>query len=260
MIAFVVPLKSKKIARSWQRTSQLFERCLRSICRQTNSNFTVIVVCHEKPEIEFTHPNVHYIEVDFKIPDKDNFIEKEKDKGKKIITGLRYARQFSVNHAMVVDADDCLSCHLAEFTARFPDAEGWFLHRGYVYQESSPWIYYRKSHFYSWCGTCNIVRLDLFDLPEIERIHEYPDERIIYHHRTIKDLLADRGVILQELPFAGATYIIGHGENFYQSGFSTIHKANKGKLLFSIKELFKFRPLTSSLRREFGLDPIPPES
>jgi len=256
MIVFIVPLKSQEVSKSWIQTCQLFERCLRSICGQTDANFKVIVVCHENPNIQFSHPDVHYVEVNFTIP--QDYLEKERDKGKKVITGLLYARQFSPNHVMVVDADDCLSCHIAEFTNQHIHSNGWVLSKGYVYQENSDFIYYRKSHFYSWCGTCNIMRFDLCPLPHQD--DDYPDNLILYYsgknHMKIREVLESKGASLADLPFIGAIYTIGNGENIYQKGFSTIHNANRGKVLFFMKELLKFRLITSSIRKEFGLQKI----
>jgi hypothetical protein len=68
MLTFIVPIKSRKIANSWTLVSQLAERTLRSICNQTSSNFRVVVVCNEKPDIQFEHPHIDYIQVDFLIP------------------------------------------------------------------------------------------------------------------------------------------------------------------------------------------------
>lgn len=258
MLIFVIPLKSKKVAKSWENTCQLLERCLRSICNQTDPNFKAIVVCHETPSLEFNHPNIHFLEVNFETPDptSEDLLEAgRRDKSKKIIAGLLYAQQFSPTHIMTADADDCVNCHLAEYTNQHSQANGWVISKGYVYQENSPFIYYRKSHFYRWCGTCNIVRFDLCPLPS--EAETYPEELIQYYsghnHGNIKTLLEEKGFPLDELPFVGGVYIIGTGENIYQKGFSTIHNANRGKTVFLMKELLKFRLLTPSLREEFGL-------
>jgi hypothetical protein len=45
MIVFVVPPKSSQTFKSWEYTSKLFERCMRSLCNQTSPAFRVVVVC-----------------------------------------------------------------------------------------------------------------------------------------------------------------------------------------------------------------------
>ncbi|MCF4970644.1 glycosyltransferase family A protein [Nostoc sp. CMAA1605] len=253
MLVFIIPLKSAEVSKSWDQVSKLFERSLRSICNQTDSDFRVVVVCHERPKTEFSHPHVHYLEVDFPLPNC-NRNDKNIDKCKKIIKGLMYAKALFVpNHIMIADADDCVSRNLVSFVNQHPDSNGWVVNKGYVYKESSAVIYYRKSHFYAWCGTCNIINMNLCPLPE--KYDDYPDDLVEFYrsHGRLKETLKNQGHILENLPMIGSVYIIGNGENIYQKGFSTIHNANQGKILFFFKELLKFRPLTSSIRKEFNL-------
>ena len=56
MLVFLIPIKSYKIANSWIELSKMIERCLGSVCNQTSLEFKVIVVCHERPDINFYHP------------------------------------------------------------------------------------------------------------------------------------------------------------------------------------------------------------
>jgi len=102
------------------------------------------------------------------------------------------------------------------------------------------------------------MRFGLCPLPGQD--NDYPEDLATYYdgknHMKIGEILASKGASLESLPFIGAVYTIGNGENIYQKGFSTIHHANQGKILFFVKELLKFRPLTSSIRKEFGLQKI----
>jgi hypothetical protein len=76
VLVFVIPLKSARVSNSWERVTQLFERCVKSVCNQTSPNFHVIVVCHEKPKIEFTHSHLTYITVDFSPANETNPVAK----------------------------------------------------------------------------------------------------------------------------------------------------------------------------------------
>jgi hypothetical protein len=95
MLAFIVPIKSKRIAKSWDYVSRLFERTLRSLCAQTSREFKVIVVCHELPAITFDHPAVSYIEADWEPPPISEFNALLKDKGRKLAAGISAARRFA---------------------------------------------------------------------------------------------------------------------------------------------------------------------
>ena len=72
MLVFVIPVKSPLVSKSWNRFSKLFERCIQSVCNQTSPDFRVIVVCNEKPNTQFNHPHIQYIEVDFPPPNLDS--------------------------------------------------------------------------------------------------------------------------------------------------------------------------------------------
>ena len=256
MIVFVIPLKSQQVSKSWSSVCHFFERTVRSLCRQTDSNFQIIVVCHEKPDIQFSHPQIHYKQVNFPIP--TDYHSKSIDRTRKNIAGLYYARQFSPDHVMVVDADDCLSCHLAEFTNQSPQSNGWFLDKGYVYQEGSYLIYRKSKFFYSWCGTCNILRFDLYPPPENydDYSQEIADFYYDHNHVNIPKIMSEQGTPLEAVPFLSAVYSIGNGENIYQQGFSSIRKDDKKTAFFYMKESLKYRLLTQSIRKEFGLSKI----
>jgi hypothetical protein len=243
MLVFVIPLKSPQVSKSWERVCKLFERTVRSACNQTSSNFHVIVVCHEKPKIAFSHPQITYLEVDFPTPKETNPVARgDTDKGRKLLKGLIYAQQFSPSHTMTVDADDCVSKHLAELVEKHPQENGWYISKGYKYQENSSIIYLKRNNFYRMCGTSNILRYDLNYLPqnpEYNRGYGYYKYYIL--HARVRDFLKEKAIQIKPLPFTGAIYIFGYGDNIY--GRSTN---------FSFSFLNR-RKLTESIREEFGL-------
>lgn len=256
MLVFVIPLKSQKVSNSWNLVSTLFERCVKSVCNQTSNDFRVIVVCNEKPSIDFSHPHLTYLEVDFPLP-AANVEARDLDKGRKILTGLVYAGHFNPSHTMVVDADDCVSMRLAELVNQNPQCNGWFLSRGYVYQDGSKLIYLRRWGFEQRCGTCNIVRYDLNELPKsLEQ--EYPTLYKYYgNHKHVAKTMIKKGFPLEELPFEGAVYTVENGENIYHSSFKKLQSFNKSKnrsgILYRIRDLLDYRILNRQIRKEFGL-------
>lgn len=243
MLVFIIPLKSPQFSNSWERVTQLFERCIKSVCNQTSPNFRVIVVCHEKPKIEFNHSHITYITVDFSPANETNPVAQgDTDKGRKILKGLIYARQFCPTHTMAVDADDCVSKKLAKFIQQHPDSDGWFTNKGYKYQEGSKYIYIKRNNFYKMCGTCNITRYDLNYLPEIAEYNRgYGYYRYYIDHAKVRDILKNKAKAIKSLPFPGAVYILETGENLFD---------NSKRLRFSI---FNRKLLNQSIRDEFGL-------
>jgi hypothetical protein len=255
MLVFVVPLKSRQVAISWHQVCLLLERTLRSICQQNSQRFRVIVVGNERPEINFTHPNIHYVTVDLPLPGVGHK-KKDIDRAKKVLTGFYYARQFDPDYVMAVDADDCVHRDLAGFVVRSAECNGWYIDRGYVYEENRRFIYQRKSGFHRWCGSCYIVNYQRHPMPAAA--NDYRSSLLDYYreHREIVAQASRQGRSLASLPFSGVAYIVGNGENIYQKNFAMIHNANRGNWLFKLKDLRNFRYLTRSRAEKFGIAPL----
>jgi hypothetical protein len=260
MLVFIIPVKSPKIATSWLVLSQLFERSLRSICNQTSQEFRVIVVCNEKPETQFHHPYVRYLEVDFPVPYPD-YTAKMDDRAKKVVAGLVAARELQPNHVMFVDADDCISRRIAAFVAENPESHGWFVDRGYEYVDGSTRISLRRKSFYKMCGTCNIFNYQLLAVPEkllpYEHISGY--DRFLTGHPLARGDLAARGTPMQHLPFPGAIYIrdtIGESITLQEPLLHKL-KRNPKEALHTLKRTVlapvNDQDLTQDIREEFGL-------
>ena len=255
MLAFVIRLKSKKVSSSWEQVSKLFERTLKSVCNQTSPNFRVIVVCHEKPCIEFNHSHVEYIEVDFERPGQ-NLEGKRLDKARKSFIGIVRAQELNPSHIMPVDADDCISNNLAKFVNQNPQDNGWYVNKGYVYKEGDKCIYLRQYRFNQSCGTSRIIRNDLYQLSEnLTDVYQVPIsilwELIRHQNKKVRG-----GEKLKQLPFIGAVYNIGNQENIYLTDFATFHGTKVGfrrTFISRVKDLRNYRLLTESVKKEFGL-------
>lgn len=260
MLVFIIPIKSPKVATSWNELCRLFERCLRSVCNQTSSNFQVIVVCNDIPQIEFSHPNVKYLEVDFPVP-QPNYDAKMDDRAKKVVAGLLAAKEFQPTHVMLVDADDCINKQIASLVKEHPDSNGWFVDRGYEYLDGSEKISIRRKDFYKMCGTCNIINYKLFTFPSellsYDQISGY--DRFLTGHAFAKGDLEAKDTPIEPLPFPGAIYIrdsIGESVTLQES-FLKRFKRNPKEPFRGLKRAIlsplNQRKLTDSIREEFGL-------
>jgi hypothetical protein len=244
MLSFVVPLKSKKVSKNWHLTCRLFERCLKSICNQDSEKFRVFVVCNEIPEIDFTHPLVSYIVVDFIPPSKvKNPISRaDTDKGRRILKGLIEASRAYTTHTMIVDADDCVSKRLAKFVAEHSESVGWYINKGYKYINNDQYIYIKRKEFYRMCGTANIIRIDLLNLPQAPEYNRgYGYYKLYIDHQKVREKMVSNSSPLAPLPFPGAIYVIATGDNVSN---------NENKLSFN---WLNRRRITSSITNEFGL-------
>ena len=272
MLGFVVPIKSPKVSSSWQSVSMIFERTARSICQQTHPNFKVVVVCHEPPNICFTHPNLEYILAD-DLPIPETWYHKRGDKMHKVLRGIRHAKGLGCSHIMLVDSDDCISNRLVEYMADKTDSPGYFFNKGYFYNDNSRTLRLVPKRFHKTCGTSHIINSKFYDISDAE-LNQLPNlvyaksklPKHIYdlyctHGRFVEAVQA-KGGTLKPLPFAGSIYILGNTENLSVTSPSYRQRRQRDlQQALSINDmLVKFRdnvlyrrPLTKSLREQFGI-------
>lgn len=273
MFTFITSLRHPQNANSWDHILDLLDRTLDSVFNQTTDDFKVIVVYNKGSRLRSSHPNLIYHPVD--LPPNPSFMEGSSteegrasfrlDRGQKVLAGLYCAQSFidmnKPSHVMMFDADDCVSSRLVEFASQFPQHDGWYVDQGYLFQENGHFAYHLEKNFSKICGTCYVVRYDAFNLPEhIEDVSQEFIIRALGSHIFLKDILAEKGTVLTPLPFIGAVYMIGHGDNHGKiPGYRTLVDGYDGGSRGwrgALRLLTHLHPLTPSLRREFGLYPL----
>ena len=236
MICFLVPVKSKQLSSDWHVFSKLVDRSLKSINGQIDRDFQIIVACHELPESKFEHPQVHYIQVDFKPPqltnsdwEEDRRL-KEGDKARKILSAFEYAnKNFEIDYFMVVDSDDCIHKGISKYVnARIENnIPGWFINKGYFYIEGKRLAWKIRSNFNVRCGTCIIIKKDLFK-------HLIQEKPYLYYFHEKTEL--NNGELLTPYPGAAAIYSMANSENHFMSPSKMMDLVNQTKF-FTIAHL-----------------------
>ncbi|WP_111683632.1 glycosyltransferase family A protein [Winogradskyella tangerina] len=259
MLTFIIPVKSKSVASNWTNFCQLFERTLKSICNQTVSDFKVVVVCHEIPDIEFTHESLHFIHPEFDPPSLENddrqdlLINQRIDKGDKIKLGVDYAiKEFNTDYVMMVDSDDLISNKIAAYVNKNGNGlSGWYVRRGYLNFNWNNILVVTKKFSYL-CGSSLIVK------PELVKYFFDQGEIKLYFNHQLTTLNSD--IELKPFPFSGGIYNIGNGENIWMS-FRKVKKLNNHgnwvssqslKRLYTKFKNYRFRLITPGLREEFN--------
>ncbi|GAA4885345.1 galactosyl transferase [Flaviramulus aquimarinus] len=262
MLVFIVPVKSEKVSADWNTFCKLFERSIKSICQQKDSEFEVVVVCHEIPSIHFKHPKIHYVTANFPPPllagneEAEKIGKREIDKGKKILLGVEHSKQFNPSHIMVVDSDDCISNKIAGFIKKSDKTiPGWYMEKGYVYREGDHYICLNRSYFNMLCGTSVIIK------PEFIK-DMFRKEPYLYFDHALKKL--PNNIKFIPFPFAAAIYSMGNGENHYMST-AKVKSLNDHSNIFNFNELvrlykklntYRFRLVTSGFKNRFNLHKI----
>lgn len=248
MLCFVMALKSKAVSKNWERVCELFENTLYSAYSQIDPDFRVIAVCHEIPALKREYDErVELLRVDFPPPDGSVPAETMKDKWKKIAVGLIHAAKYEPDFIMLMDADDLVSRRLSEYVNARKDCNGWIFEVGYKYRFGSQWIL-RNDRFN--CGTNAIVSTKLIDFPaDLSQASRQKCSILKFGHTIIKEKMLEAGTPLTPLPFPGAVYITGHGDN-YTFGGQTIQWQGVRKFVETVRQL---RLCTPAIRAEFSM-------
>ena len=272
MINFIIPLKSRAVSSNWGEVCRLFEITLGSVCGQTDPDFRVTVVCHDRPQLQQESRFdgcVEWMEVDFALPDRKAPQTLMADKYRKLAVGFAHARALQPDFTMIVDADDLVSNRLAAHANAHRGANGWSVHRGYVFDYENGYLL-RQPNFHQVCGTSAIVSTRTFEFPDAG---DFGDSEVFARarqqcalltngHQTIERYMAERGTPLAPLPFAGAIYVLGHGDNYVRTHVqgppeARVFRSLAGQRLSKAKRVLSHLPrrqaLTFALRQEFGM-------
>jgi hypothetical protein len=261
-LTFIVPVRHQDNAKDWSRLKANLTQTLASISNQTADCWKAIVVANEGADLPALPDKVEAVRVNFPpntLHERGNATQEEfyeafrLDKGRRVLSAMLAAGKTS--HFMIVDDDDLVSGRLAEFVAQNPSSNGWVVKTGYIWTDQGS-VLFAHPNLNSLCGSTLIVRSESYDLPAT--FSAWPEARIrkmLGGHRQIVDHLSQAGVPLEELPFRGAIYRIGHAGN--HSGLGGIAdqffwRPRYRRRPWSLaKNLLRLRPITREIRHEF---------
>ncbi|MEG3166304.1 hypothetical protein U1701_17080 [Sphingomonas sp. PB2P19] len=228
-----------------------------SIAAQAHPEWQTIVVTSRGAVLPSLPQKFRHVEVDLpcpSLPGADRPTEElydaiRDDKGARVWAGLQTVEPRG--HFIVVDYDDLVSRRLASTAAATPDAAGWYISHGYLY-DGSP-IVFRRAGLDRICGSSAIVHARYFypapadDLPLFNR-------QVHGSHKFIKQKLAALGDPMTPLPYPGAMYRVGHPHAASGSVGVRQHLGLKSFAREPLQGLRRLRNLSfisPSLRREF---------
>lgn len=253
---FGVPLRSRQSSRDWAQVCERFRGTMQSICRQTASDFTVLVACHEMPDgAELGDPRIRVIEAPFGAPAEDDYRGQMVDKGRKVHLILSTIKQLGAGRYMQVDADDLISRRIVRFAQERPATSGWVIRLGYEYRVGTDFVQINPL-MHRHCGTTHIVTLRDEDLPDDMSDADSAEAREKYvlrrpHHMWGRGF-AQLGRGFKTLPFVGCAYVTGYSDNH-----SLNKPARPPRRGFSVRDLILAASphiaLSGRIRDEFGL-------
>lgn len=261
VITFIIPVRHPANARNWPELMRNLAQTIQSMGSQTDRSWRAIVVANVGAELPDMPDGFQVERVDF--PPNPTYEYDERnlaqvyegvrlDKGRRVHAGMLAAA--GSRYLMVVDDDDFISRDLVAFVRRNSGANGWFIKRGYVWQDGGK-LMIMHQNFHSYCGTSLIVRSDLYNLSATA--DEDSIKRTFGSHVYVKADLERAGTPLAPLPFIGAIYRVGHpGAHSKSKGILRtflFHRAHLRRPQEFIKNLRHLRLLTPGLGRRFGI-------
>jgi hypothetical protein len=242
MVHFLIPVRSRRVAKDWNSVRSLCAGTLRSVYNQTSKKYSVQLVCHEPP-VEEVGDRVNVESVRLGVP--SNKREMMIDKKKKVRIGAAQASKGPGDYVMILDADDRVDRRLVEYVHRQEDTDVWVIHKGYV------WPYGRRfcfkwDNFHGLCGSSHLIRYDGRNMPKDK--DDEGDYTLMTPHGKIKKKAERRGLRVSSIPFEAGCYLTDVEEN--HSGISMVGYMHKGRFL---RKVMGFRFLTSSIRKSFAI-------
>jgi hypothetical protein len=266
MLGFVVAFRPKSKSKNWDEDCLLLQNTLKSVCNQADQNFRVFLVYTDLPAItpdakitlvKFPYNFVEKQEL-FEAAllndplydvEKNNRVEFDYDKSKRILFGCAAAREAKCDFIMSVDADDLISSRIAGFVnGNLSEKFGWYVDKGYIRTGNSRVLIKMKHGLSDINGSSNIVRMNLVPVPDFNS-RLVPDFAFFHWHSWLKYRLREQfNDSLKPLPFYGTIYVL---HNSSLSGYNRLLK--KEFLKTTLKYLVNGRWLSRGIRKEFGI-------
>jgi hypothetical protein len=167
LVTFAIPLKSRRSTDDWRITQNLLAATLRSVLRQSDPRFRVIICGHDAPEdVDLSDDRIEFLEVGWKTPSHLN--EYMRDRNRKRFAMGQRLRGLRGGYFMSLDADDLIHRDIAAYA--LGTAFGCVAAQGYVYDLGNARIAPVPG---AWsvdldrlCGSTAIVRYEPSEIPE----------------------------------------------------------------------------------------------
>ncbi len=262
LVSFIIPVRHQDNARDWPALRARLEQTVASIANQDHPDWNCVIVANEGADLPDLPPGFAVERVTFPPNDMHELNKGSReavldafryDKGRRVLAGMLAVPD--ARYFMIVDDDDLVHSGLVSHVAQSNNANGWFIDKGYLWDEGGRWFLLTKT-FDSLCGTCLIIRSDLYGLPPQSGDADIDWIKVtLGSHVRIKPALARRGTPLAPLPFAGAAYRVGSAGSHSQApgilkmGFLNPAVLRNPRRL--IANLLRLRWITPTLGQQF---------
>lgn len=250
MIGIVIPLKSRAMSADWRLTQQLLRQTLHSVLRQTNQDFMIVVVHHDRPDLgSIGSSRVELVDASFPPPVQKEAGPMRRDKEQKVLAGVRLLLERGCEWVLKLDADDLLAKETCAFIATC-DADAVIFNSGIIASRGSNWHIMESESFHRVCGSCMAFhRRMLTESPGQQHLPPMFDLLVTDGHSHPEEECRQLSARISYPPFPAACYV--------QSAdirLSALYNANyKPTLREFVGRLRRLRWTTREVRERFGL-------
>jgi hypothetical protein len=219
---FAIPLKPKSASSDWQLVENNLRRTIRS-ARASDPAATVIVACHDEPELGEVADGVITLRVPF--PEPASPAVGGRDKSAKRRHAAAWLRETmhdaDAAHVMFLDADDLVHRDLVRHV-RSGREPSYVVRCGYIADLERGVLRHRRTDFHKTCGSSFVCRFARAELPTswedlsapFSQFGTAPDQR---GHPEYDQVATDLGRPPTAFPFPAVTYVVNHDESLWSA-------------------------------------------
>jgi len=211
--AFLIPLVSKKKAKSWDEVVLNLERTVQSINASESDNYLCLIAHDDKPDSSiWQHKNVVSVQLPASSISANSSVKEDKARKIKAAASWLQINSSTAHHyLMFLDADDLIDSRLVRFVLEKGNKQGYSITDGYVLDLESNLIKTILDNFHQQCGSCFIGYFRREELPL-----NYMDRTSVFSriydvkHKDHANSAIRVGKNIEKLPFPAVVYCINH--------------------------------------------------
>ena len=248
---FAIALKPRGVSSDWAQVERNLVRTIRS-ARTADRSATVIVACHDEPELGEDRGGVIALRVPFSAPSTP--AEGGRDKAAKRRHAAAWLRKSMRTedeaYVMFLDADDLVHRDLVSH-ARSKLKPSYVVQTGYIADLEKGLLSRRRTEFHKTCGSSFVFRFARAELPTawddlsapFSQFGSSPDQR---GHPEYDQVATDLGRPPVAFPFPAVTYVVNHPESLWSA------KGRGVRPVGAVQDLVPPRRARRVLREEFA--------
>lgn len=248
---FAIALKPKGVSSHWEQVERNLRRTIRS-ARAADRSASVIVACHDEPELGDDRAGVVTLRVPFPAPSSP--AEGGRDKAAKRRCAAAWLRKSMRDddeaYVMFLDADDLVHRDLVAHV-RSGSRPSYVVQTGYIADLERGLLRRRRADFHKTCGSSFVFRFARAELPTgwddlaapFSQFGSSPDQR---GHPDYDRVATDLGRPPVAFPFPAVTYVVNHSESLWSA------KGRGRRPVGAVQDLVPPRRARRVLREEFA--------